>query len=270
MTHTGETSGVIAHWFALDVLWGLAGGLLIGFLGGWGLGYVGTHLRHATRDVAPSDFMAIGIVVVVYALAKLVDASGFLAAFAAGVGLRRVELLLTKRSSADEAHDSDDEPAETTVNPNERSRSTPDRPGESVGWVVSDALSFGETFERLIAFSLVLAVGIAVVPVLSASGAWIAAALFVIVRPVSVWIATIGSGVPWQRRVLIGWFGIRGLGSLNYLAFALVSGFNGVDQGTLVGIVLTVVATSIIAHGVTVTPLMNWRQRVIEAKRQSR
>jgi len=270
MAHTGETSGVIAHWFAVDVLWGLAGGLLIGFLGGWGLGYVGTHLRHATRDVAPSDFMAIGIVLVVYALAKLVDASGFLAAFAAGVGLRRVEVLLTKRSGAHAAHDSGDEPAETTVNPNERSRSTPDRPGESVGWVVSDALSFGETFERLIAFSLVLAVGIAAIPALSATGVWIAAALFVIVRPVSVWIATIGSRVPWQRRILIGWFGIRGLGSLNYLAFALLGGFTGVDDAVLVGIVLTVVATSIVAHGVTVTPLMNWRQRAIEAKRQSR
>ncbi len=270
MQHQGDPGAVVGHWFAVDVIWGLAGGLLIGFVGGWGLGYVGTHLRHATREVAPSDFLAIGIVLVVYALAKLVDASGFLAAFAAGVGLRRVEVLLTKRADASEPHDTGDEPAETRVKPNERSRSTPDQPGESVGWVVSDALSFGETFERLIAFALVLAVGIAVVPVASVSGAWIAAALMLVVRPVSVWIATIGSGVPWQRRVLIGWFGIRGLGSLNYLAFALVSGFTGVDDGVLVGIVLTVVATSIIAHGVTVTPLMNWRQRALDAKRQSR
>jgi len=271
MQSTAGTSGVVVHWFAVDVLWGLAGGLLIGFLGGWGLGYVGTHLRHAMREVAPSDFLAIGIMVVVYALAKLVDASGFLAAFAAGVGLRRVEWLLTTRTDpSDEHDDSGDEPAETRVNPNERSRSTAERPGESVGWVVSDALSFGETVERLIAFALVLAVGIAVVPVASASGAWIALALIVVVRPFSVWIATIGSGVPWQRRVLIGWFGIRGLGSLNYLAFAIVSGFTGASEGALVGIVLTVVAVSIIAHGVTVTPLMNWRQRAIDAKRQSR
>jgi len=252
----------IGGWLGIGVLWGLAAGLVIGLAGGWGLGYVGTHLRHATRDVAPSDFLALGIMIGVYALAESLHASGFLAAFAAGVGLRRVELDLSKRSSGEEATDAvDTEPAETLVRPNERGSATVEHAGHSVGWVVSDALSFGGTMERLIAAGIVLAVGIAALPALSWVGLGVAAALMLVIRPLAVWVCTIGTGIPWQRKLLIGWFGIRGLGSLNYLAFAIVMGLHGPQLPHLQGVVITVVAISILVHGISVTPLMRWRER---------
>ncbi|MGE7136890.1 cation:proton antiporter [Luteibacter sp. NPDC031894] len=261
---------VIAHWLTVDVLWGLIGGLLIGFIGGWGLGSVGIHLRHAARDVAPSDFLALGIMVVVYAVSQLVEASGFIAAFAAGVGLRRVEWQVSDKvgSSKVEGEALPDEPAEMRINPNDRAQASVDHPGETVGWVVSDALSFGETIERLIAVSLVLAVGVAVVPVFGWQGVAVAAVLLLVIRPMSVWLATIGCKAPWQRRLLIGWFGIRGLGSLNYMAFAVGHGFTGLPARTFEGIVLTVVAVSVVIHGISVTPLMQWRARAMKAARR--
>ncbi|NID14517.1 cation:proton antiporter [Luteibacter yeojuensis] len=271
MKSTGGTANMLTHWATVDVAWGLAGGLLIGFAGGWGLGYVGTHLRHAARDIAPSDFLALGIMIVVYALSQLVEASGFLAAFAAGVGLRRVELLVSVRNTEKaEEGEALDEPAETKIKPNERAQANIEHPRESVGWVVSDALSFGETVERLIASALVLAVGIAVVPAFSSEGIWLAAVLMFLIRPLAVWLATIGSGVPWQRRLLIGWFGIRGLGSLNYMAFAIGHGFTGAPGREFEGAVLTVVAVSVVMHGISVTPLMQWRARAIEAAKRGR
>lgn len=259
-------SEIWGQWVTADVVWGLAGGVAIGFLGGWGFGYLGTHLRHATRDIAPSDFLALGILIAVYALAEGTHASGFLAAFAAGVGLRRVELHVSKHAVPDAPADPAElAPAETRVNPNERAGAAIEHPGQTVGWVVSDALSFGETVERLIAAALVLAVGVAAIPAFSWPGVTVAALLMLVIRPIAVWLSTLRSAVPWQRRLLIGWFGIRGLGSLNYLAFAIGHGLKGSRLGALEGIVITVVTMSILAHGVSVSPLMRWRAQALAA-----
>ncbi|KJV34795.1 cation:proton antiporter [Luteibacter yeojuensis] len=261
---------VWVHWLTADVFWGLIAGIAIGLVGGWGLGYLGTHLRHATRDVAPSDFLALGIMIGVYALAESVHASGFLAAFAAGVGLRRVELRVSEHIAGDpQTEPMDLTPAEMQVNPNERAVAAIEHPGQTVGWVVSDALSFGETVERLIAATLVLVVGVVAIPALHWSGVALAAALMLGIRPVAVWLSTIGSNVPWQRRLLIGWFGVRGLGTLNYLAFAMGHGLDEKLPAMLESIAITVVTASVLAHGMSVTPLMRWREAMLEAHTKS-
>jgi len=258
------------HWLGVDLAWEWLAGIGLGFAIGWLVGYAGTHMRHVTQDVAPSDFLALGIMALAYGGAELLHASGFLAAFAAGVGLRRVELRVAAEHSAQSDDDSPVDgttaPAELLVRPNERSTAGTDHPVQTVGWVVSDALSFGDTIERLIGALLVFVVGVAVLPAFSWAGAMVALVLFMGIRPVSVWVSTIRDRLPWQRRLLLGWFGIRGLGSLNYLTYALTHGLAGRDGDDLATIVLTVVALSIFVHGMTTTPLMTWRGRVIERR----
>ena len=65
---------------------------------------------------------------------------------------------------------------------------------------------------------------------------------------------------------MIGWFGIRGIGSVFYLLFALRHGVDGNIADTLVSLTLWTVAASIIVHGLTAQPLMQrylvWRKRV--------
>lgn len=265
-------AGLWIHWVGVDLAWGWVAGIGLGFAIGWLVGYAGTHLRHVTQDVAPSDFLALGIMALAYAGAELVHASGFLAAFAAGVGLRRVELRVASRHSAnsddDVGTDGTTAPAELLVRPNERSTAGNDHPVQTVGWVVSDALSFGDTIERLIGALLVFVVGVAVLPAFTWAGALVAAVLFLGIRPASAWLSTIGDQLPWQRRLLLGWFGIRGLGSLNYLAYALTHGLAGQDGDDLATIALTVVALSVFIHGVTTTPLMNWRSAALMRQRQ--
>jgi NhaP-type Na+/H+ or K+/H+ antiporter len=262
------------HWVTVDLLWEWVGGLAVGFALGWLIGLAGTRLRHATQDVAPSDFLALGIMTLAYGCAELMDASGFLAAFAAGVGLRRIEVRTVEEHPIQDDEEADSQaaraPAETLVRPNERSTAGSEHPFQTVGWVVSDALSFGDTMERLIGAALVFVVGVAVLPVFTWMGALIAAVLFFVIRPVSVWLVTIGGGLPWQRRLLLGWFGIRGLGSLNYLAYALTHGLVGHEGDDLGKIVLTVVALSIVIHGITTTPLMNWRGHALERAQHER
>lgn len=265
-------AGLWLHWIGVDLAWGWLAGIGLGFAIGWLVGYAGTHLRHVTQDVAPSDFLALGIMALAYAGAEMLHASGFLAAFAAGVGLRRVELRVAMRHSADHDEDTGPDattaPAELLVRPNERSTAGNDHPVQTVGWVVSDALSFGDTIERLIGAMLVFVVGVAVLPAFSWAGAGVALVLFIGIRPISVWVSTFRDGLPWQRRLLLGWFGIRGLGSLNYLAYALTHGLAGRDGDDLATVALTVVALSIFIHGVTTTPLMDWRGKALERQRR--
>jgi NhaP-type Na+/H+ or K+/H+ antiporter len=59
-----------------------------------------------------------------------------------------------------------------------------------------------------------------------------------------------------KERAYIGWFGVRGVGSLYYLAFALTHGLAGPEGRHLADATLVVVATSILVHGISVTPLM--------------
>jgi NhaP-type Na+/H+ or K+/H+ antiporter len=55
----------------------------------------------------------------------------------------------------------------------------------------------------------------------------------------------------------MSWFGIRGIGSFYYLAFALEHGA-AADVMPLMPLALAVVTASVVIHGVSATPLMNW------------
>ncbi len=258
------------HWFLIDVLWGFAAGLGLGFGLGWLIGLLGTRLRTASRDMTPSDFLAIALMALAYAGAEAIHASGFLAAFAAGVGLRSAELRVVARSPHPKYQKQDDDdsthpPAEVMINPNRRDPENADEPAAAVGMMVSDALSFGDTLERLIASGLVLLVGIACARYWSLDGVIMAALLFLLVRPLSVWISMMGSRAPLPRRVLIGWIGIRGIGTLNYLAYAITHVLDQPQSMLAAQIAVTIVVLSIIVHGVTAPPLMAWRRKRMEA-----
>jgi NhaP-type Na+/H+ or K+/H+ antiporter len=89
--------------------------------------------------------------------------------------------------------------------------------------------------------------------------------LFVAIRPLSVVVGLLGSGRPRQQVGLLAWFGIRGIGSLYYLSFAIAhADLPNVIGDRLASFVLTAVALSIVVHGISVTPLMDryegWRR----------
>ena len=69
-----------------------------------------------------------------------------------------------------------------------------------------------------------------------------------------------GAGVPARERRLLQWFGVRGIGSLYWLAFALNRGARR-GRGVLTAATLGLVAVSVVAHGVSATPVMEWHLR---------
>ncbi|MFZ4833150.1 cation:proton antiporter [Rouxiella sp. Mn2063] len=249
------------HWALVDVVWALLGGLGVGYGLGRLIGLLATRFRHSQGDIAPSDFIALSLIALSYAAAQSIDASGFLAAFAAGVGLRRAELRVVGRHPPEESEDNYFPPAEELINPHSRHSFSDSSPAKSMGLVVGDALSFGDTIERLFAAAIIVVLGVTLSQHWDPIGLLMAALLFIVIRPLSVYLTTIGSGAPRVRRLMIGWLGIRGIGSINYIAYAYTHGMAGAEGNRMADIALTLVVASVLVHGLTVTPLLNWRQK---------
>jgi sodium/hydrogen antiporter len=159
-------------------------------------------------------------------------------------------------------------PAEFVVRPALAGGPDRDEPVEAVGHVVAEALTFGSVMEHLLGPLLVLLLGIALARHWEPQAILLAAVLFVLVRPLATWLTTIGMGLNWRRRLLIGWLGIRGIGGLNYLAYALVHGLDGTPARLVAGVVVTTITLSVVVHGFSAQPLLAWRRRRIERKRR--
>jgi len=128
--------------------------------------------------------------------------------------------------------------------------------------VARGLLTFNERFERIAELVAVLLLG----GLLSAGyyaveGLWLAALVILLVRPLSVVVGLAGTAPKRRQLALIGWFGIRGVGSLYYLMFAINQGAPGPLVERLLPLVLTVVAVSIVVHGISATPLMERYRR---------
>ena len=73
---------------------GVGSGALVGFVLGHLVGRLAIYLRarHGDTTVSPNDFLALALIALSYVCAELIGAWGFLATFAAGVGLRHAEI----------------------------------------------------------------------------------------------------------------------------------------------------------------------------------
>ena len=88
--------------------------------------------------------------------------------------------------------------------------------------------------------------------------------LFVAIRPISVWLGMLGAPVSRDQRTMISWFGIRGIGSIYYLMYAIHQGLPRPLAEPIVAITLAAVTVSIVLHGMCVRPIMHfYRQRKI-------
>jgi hypothetical protein len=80
--------------------------------------------------------------------------------------------------------------------------------------------------------------------------------LLLVIRPVLVMALFARSHMSVSERAFVAWFGVRGVGSLYYLAFAITHGLPGALVEQLTGVTLVAVALSVVFHGISVTPLM--------------
>ena len=85
---------------------------------------------------------------------------------------------------------------------------------------------------------------------------WFVPLLLLVIRPMAAGLGMIGSTATWLQRGFIAWFGIRGIGSIYYLMYAIQHGLPDDLAQLLTKLTLAVVAASVVVHGVSVTPLM--------------
>jgi NhaP-type Na+/H+ or K+/H+ antiporter len=116
---------------------------------------------------------------------------------------------------------------------------------------------FNEQLERIAEVAIVLVVGAMLSYIrLPAGAGWFVLLLLLFVRPVSVWLGLLGAQVSRDQRILISWFGIRGIGSIYYLMYAINHDLPRALAQEITALTLTMVAVSIVLHGISVTPLM--------------
>lgn len=91
-----------------------------------------------------------------------------------------------------------------------------------------------------------------------------------VIRPIAVWAGTLRGRATGLERGPIAWFGIRGIESIYYLAYATAHGLDEPTAARLTAITFVVVAASIILPGISVTPLMKMYGKKMEARRARR
>jgi NhaP-type Na+/H+ or K+/H+ antiporter len=180
----------------------------------------------------------------VYGISGLISAWGFLAVFFAGVALRQTESKLVGKPASDFVELATDS-----------RRVTPDAPERAT--VSVGSLLFKEHLERLSEILLVLLVGgTQFLDSWSWRGVGFACFLFFVARPLCVLTGLAGSATPWRIRGLAAWLGVRGIGSLYYLMYAIDHGLPEPMAVELLHLTLIVVTLSILVHGVSAKPLL--------------
>jgi sodium/hydrogen antiporter len=235
------------RWLTVDLVWAVAAGLAIGTICGAAVARLVLYLRRVHREaVGLDEFLALGLIALSYGLTLLVGAYGFLAVFAAGLSVRRTEREHNQDAAPEDvkqaAHNSEEEAT---------------KPDTAPAYMASAVLGFNEQLERLGELAIVVVIGAMLATVtLDRSAIWLTFILLAVIRPVATALTLIPCSFIPVQRVLIAWFGVRGVGSIYYLAFALTHGLPADTGRILADFTLVVVATSIVLHGVSVTPLM--------------
>ncbi len=222
-------SGVLANWLAVDVLWRIGIGLLLGVATGKLLGRLFFAARHESIRLSNNSegFVALAATFLAYGVTELIEGYGFVAVFVCAVTIR----------AAERTH--------------------------GFHRVMH---SYVEQLERLMTVVILVLLGGAIARGLLAGVGWtevlVALAFLLLVRPLAGWLGLARGKTGPRERFAISFFGIRGIGSLYYLAYALGHGNFGAEARELWAFVGLVVAMSIVLHGATTAPVMNRLDRL--------
>lgn len=219
--------GWLAHWFAVDLLWRLGAGTLVGLLAGWGLRRLFFGARAESLRLArhAEGFVALAATFLAYGLAELAEGYGFVAVFVCACTIRAAE--------------------------------------RSHGYhrVLHQ---YVEQLERLLTVLVIVLLGGAVATGLLAGTTWrevvVALAVLLVLRPAAGLVGLAGGRTGPRERFVVAFFGVRGVGSVFYVAYALQEG-DFADPAGVWRVVGLVVVGSIVLHGMAATPVMRFLDR---------
>jgi NhaP-type Na+/H+ or K+/H+ antiporter len=236
--------GPVTEWGLRWLGWELVGkvviGVLLGIVVGWLLAKVAFRAPAASLRLAETGepLLALAAVLLSYGVAESLGGYGFLAVFAAAMTLRSAER------------------------------------GHEYHRYMHQVI---ERLELLLTLIVLLLLGLAMTNGLLRNLPWesvlLAVLLVFVIRPLA---GLVGMGVRRSscrigdhvltrgERLAISFFGVRGIGSLYYLAYATGQADFG-EQQVLWSTVAFTIALSVLVHGITATPAMRWLERSREA-----
>jgi NhaP-type Na+/H+ or K+/H+ antiporter len=225
----------LGRWLAVDVLWKISAGVAIGIAVGWVLRllFFSDRSRRAGLADRAGGFVALASVFLTYGAAELANGYGFIAVFVCACTIRA---------------------------------------GERSHGQHQVLHTYVEQLERLLTVVVLVLLGGAVARGALADVTWAEGALvalvLLVVRPLTGWLGLAGGATGPRERAVISFFGVRGIGSLYYVAYAMSEAeFAGSEQVWRVTIL--VVLASVVVHGVTATPVMGWLDRRREQTAES-
>ncbi len=217
---TGFAMNGMLDWFTVSVVWKIAAGTGVGLLIGWVVAWL--VFRLSPPDVVSGGFVALALTLVAYGSAELAHGYGFIAVFVAALTFRRFEKNHTYHHAL---HD------------------------------------FSEQLEYLFLVILLLALGIAVTQGLFADIGWqqvaLALLLLLVIRPLAGMIGLWRSGLPMAQRLSISALGIRGIGTVYYLAYGL--SYSVIDETVareLWALAAMIIVLSVVLHGIAAPKVM--------------
>lgn len=227
-----DLSSWMVEWFLVEVLYKITAAVIIGFLTGWLLHRLifkftdKTHHSNISRGI-----LSLSLTLIPYALTEFAHAYGFIAVFVAACVFSNSE---TQAKHMDSLHD------------------------------------FTEEIERIFVTFIFLIIGIYVCANFKnlVDPYIIATALLIIfiIRPLGGWIALSRTDLSRYEKIVLSFYGIRGIGSLFYLVYALQeTSFENVAK--LIQVTVATIVLSVLIHGST----SRWAQKrlnSIEHKRR--
>ena len=220
-------AGPVGDWALRWIAWDLVGkvvlGAVVGAASGWALARLAfrSNRRSLRLAEAGDPILAIAATLGVYGLTEVLGGYGFLAVFICGVALRSLERDHSFHASLHE---------------------------------------FIGQLEHMITWALLLLLGAAVsqglLRSLTLGGAAVGLLLVLVVRPAMAWISLQGTVLGPRERLVTAFFGVRGIGSIYYLAYA-TGAATFAATGRVWSTAAFTVLLSVVVHGVLATPVMH-------------
>ena len=219
---------LIGEWLLRDLLYRVVLGAACGGAIGWTLGKIlFVFPRGKALAETSSGVLALAGVFVSYGVTELAEGYGFVAAFVAGLALRRAE----------EQHQFH---------------------GRLHG--------FTEAIEHALTAILLLLLG-GMFPLLWSELDWqhaaIAVALIFVIRPLIGWSSLWGTALRGRERFVVAFYGVRGIGSVYYLGYATTH-LDLVNEGQLWATIALTVLISTVVHGLTAGAAVERVERATE------
>ncbi len=227
---SGKKSSLL-NWFAYDFLFKILVGVLIGFIVGKLVGYLVFRVSEKYDSLKTRDgFLAISLTFMVYGITELLHGYGFIAVFICAITFRHSE----------KNHD------------------------------YHDSLhSFTDQTERLLIAILLILFGgslaTGILDALSWGMALFSLGFVFIIRPLAAYLSLINSKIHFKEKMAVSFFGIRGMGSVFYLAFAFKE-VHFYKEKELWAIIAFTILLSVVIHGVTASPIMDYLSKNKEIK----